>query len=192
VAAPEQVKMEMGDGFAAVGAVVDDKAVAGLIELELAGDFLSGGKEMAKNGVMFRGDGGVAGVVLFRNEQDVDRGLGGNVTEREDVVVLVDDVGFGLAVDDPLEDGFGHGPSSLPDGEIEQLGTEVAGAGADKMDDLVIEALAGASPGGGAGEGQNAGPETFQAQHGGEGSDFLVHNNGQALEKDHLHRCFLG
>lgn len=163
MAPAEKVEMEMGDSFPAVGAIVDDEAVAGLIEFELAGDLLGSGEKVAENRVIFRGNGGMAGMVLFGNEKNVDRGLGGDVAEGQDVIVLVDNVGFGLAVDDPLEDGFGHGPSSLPDGEIEQLGTEVAGAGADKMDDLVIEALAGASPGGGAGEGQNAGPETFQA-----------------------------
>jgi len=33
MAATEEVEMEMGYGFSAVGPVVDDKAVAGLIEL---------------------------------------------------------------------------------------------------------------------------------------------------------------
>ena len=138
--------MEVGDGFAAVGAVVDDEAIAGLVEFELAGDFLGGGEEMAEDGVVFGGYGGVAGVVLFGDEEDVDGGLGGNVTEGEDVVVLIDDVGWDLAIDDPFEDRFGHGPSFLPDGQVEELGTEVAGTGPDEVDDLVVEALAGAAP----------------------------------------------
>jgi hypothetical protein len=33
VAATEKVEMEMGDGFSAVGAVVDDEAIPGLVEL---------------------------------------------------------------------------------------------------------------------------------------------------------------
>jgi len=139
--------MEMGDGFSAVGSVVDDKAVAGLIELELAGDFLGGGKEMAKDGMIFRGDSGVAGVVLFGNQQDVDGGLGGDIAEGEDVIILIDDVGFGLTVDDPFEDCFGHGPSLLPDGQFEELRTKVAGPSPDEMNDFVIQPLARSPPG---------------------------------------------
>lgn len=33
MAAAEKVKMEMGNGFSAVGAVVDDEAIPGLVEL---------------------------------------------------------------------------------------------------------------------------------------------------------------
>ena len=77
MAAAEKMKMKMRNGLAAVGAVVDDQAIPGLVELELAGNLLSGGKQMAEDRVMFRGDGRVAGVVLFGNEQDVDGGLGG-------------------------------------------------------------------------------------------------------------------
>ena len=111
VAPTEEVEMQTRDGFSAVGAVVDDKAVTGLVELTLAGDLLGGGKEMAKNGMMFRRDGGMPSMVLLRNEQNVDRGLGGGIAEGDNMGILIDDVGFGLAVDDPFEDRFGHGPS---------------------------------------------------------------------------------
>lgn len=150
MAATQKVKMEMGDGFSAVGAVVDDEAIPGLVELELAGDFLGGGKEMAKNGMMFRGDGGMAGMVLLGDEEDMNGGLRGDIAEGEDVIILIDDVGLGFAVDDPLEDRFGHGPSFLPDGQFEELGTEMAGTGTDEVDNLVVQPLAGPPPGGGA------------------------------------------
>lgn len=150
MAATQKVKMEMGDGFSAVGAVVDDEAIPGLVKLELAGDFLGGGKEMAKNGMMFRGDGGMAGMVLLGDEEDMNGGLRGDIAEGEDVIILIDDVGLGFAVDDPLEDRFGHGPSFLPDGQFEELGTEMAGTGTDEVDNLVVQPLAGPPPGGGA------------------------------------------
>lgn len=150
MAATQKVKMEMGDGFSAVGAVVDDEAIPGLVKLELAGDFLGGGKEMAKNGMMFRGDGGMAGMVLLGDEEDMNGGLRGDIAEGEDVIILKDDVGLGFAVDDPLEDRFGHGPSFLPDGQFEELGTEMAGTGTDEVDNLVVQPLAGPPPGGGA------------------------------------------
>lgn len=150
MAATQKVKMEMGDGFSAVGAVVDDEAIPGLVKLELAGDFLGGGKEMAKNGMMFRGDGGMAGMVLLGDEEDMNGGLRGDIAEGEDVIILIDDVGLGFAVDDPLEDRFGHGPSFLPDGQFEELGTEMAGTGTDEVDNFVVQPLAGSPPGGGA------------------------------------------
>ena len=103
--------MEMGDGFSAVGAVVDDEAVAAGVQFQLAGDFLGGGEKVAEDGVVFRGDSGVAGVVLFGDEEDMNGGLGGDIAEGEDLIVLVEDVGGKFAVDDPLEDRFGHGPS---------------------------------------------------------------------------------
>ena len=151
MAAAKKVKMEMWNGLAAVGAVVDDQAIPGLVELELAGDLLGGGKQMAEDRVMFRGDSRVAGVVMFGNEQDMDGGLGGDIAEGENVIILVDDFGFDLAVDDPFEDRFGHGPSFLPDGQFEELGAEMAGTGTDEVDDFVIQTLARSPPGGGSG-----------------------------------------
>ena len=150
VAAAEKVKMEMGDSFPTVGAVVDDEAIPGLVELPLAGDFLGSSKEIAKNGMIFRGDGGMAGMVLLGDEEDMNGGLRSDITEGEDVIILIDDVGFGFAVDDPLKDRFGHGPSFLPDGQFEELGTEMAGTGTDEVDNLVVKPLAGPPPGGGA------------------------------------------
>ena len=105
----EKVEVKVGDGLPAIRAVVDHQAVAGFFQLELATDALGGGQEMAENGVIFRGNGSVAGVVLFGNEQDVNRGLGCDVAEGKDVVVLIDNVGGHLAIDDALEDRPGHG-----------------------------------------------------------------------------------
>ena len=190
--AAEKVEMEMRDGLPSVGPVIDDEAVTGLVELTLAGDLLGGGKEMAKNGMMFRRDGGMPSMVLLRDEQNVDRGLGGDIAEGDNMGILIDDVGFGLAVDDPFEDRFGHAPSLLPDGQFEELGTKVAGTGTDEMDNFVIQPLTGSPPGRGSGEGQHARPQAFQAKYRRKGSHFLVHNASQALEKDHLHGCFLG
>ena len=188
----QKMKMKVGDSFPAVRSVVHDKAVSGLVQFQLAGDFLGGGEEMAEDGMMLRRNGGMARVVLLRNEENVNRGLGSDVAEGEDMGILIDDVGLGFAVDDPFEDRFGHGPSFLPDGQFEELGAEMAGARADKVDDLVVEPLAGTPPRRGAGKGKNAGAETFQAEHGGEGGDFFIDDGGQALKKDHFQGRFLG
>ena len=55
------------------------------------------------------GHGAVSGVVFFRNEKDVCRGLGGDIPKGENVIVLVQNVGLGFAVDDLFEDRFSHG-----------------------------------------------------------------------------------
>ena len=148
MASTEKVEVEMGHGFAAIGAIVDHEAIASRIQFQLAGDFLGGGQEVAEDGMLFRRDGGVAGLVWRGDETTVYGGLGGNVAEGEDVVVLIDDVGLGFAVDDPFKDRFGHGPF-LPDGQFEELGTEMAGSGTDEVNDFVVEPLAGGPPGAG-------------------------------------------
>jgi len=188
----QKMKMKVGDSFPAVRSVVHDKAVSGLVQFQLAGDFLGGGEEMAEDGMMFRRNGGMACMVLLGDEEDVDRGLRSDVAEGEDMGILVDNVGLGFAVDDPFEDRFGHGPSFLPDGQIEELGAEMAGARADEVDDLIVEPLAGTSPRRGTGKGKNAGAETFQAENGGEGGDLFIDDGGQALKEDHFQGRFLG
>ena len=192
MAAAEQVKMKMGDGFPAVWPVVDDEPVAGLIQLELSGDFLGSRKEMAEDVVVLGGHGGVAGVVLFGNEENAVGGLRGDVTKGQNVFVLIDDVGLGFAVDDPFEDRFGHEPSFLPDGQFEELGAEMTGPGPDKMDDLVVESLAGGPPRRGAGKGQDAGPQALQPKNGGKRGDLFIDDHGQTLEENHLQRGFFG
>ena len=101
--------MQMRDGLPSVGPVIDDKAVTGLVELTLAGDFLGRREEMAENFMMFRRHGGMPGMVLLGYQQNVDGGLRGDIAKRKDVVVLVNDVGLCFPGDDPFEDRFRHG-----------------------------------------------------------------------------------
>ena len=100
--------MKVGDGFSTIGAIIDDEAIAGFFELALAGNALGGDEEMSEEGMILGGNGAVAGVMFFRNEKDVNGGLGGEITEGEDVIILVKNIGRNLAVDDAFEDGFGH------------------------------------------------------------------------------------
>ena len=100
--------MKVGDGFSTIGAIIDDEAIAGFVELALAGNALGGDEEMSEEGMILGGNGAVAGVMFFRDEKDVDGGLGGEITEGEDVIILVKNIGRNLAVDDAFEDGFGH------------------------------------------------------------------------------------
>ncbi len=100
--------MKVGDSFAAIGAVINDEAVPGFVELALASDPLGGDEEMGEEGMIFRGDGTMAGVMFFWNDKNMNGGLGSEITKGENVIILVEDIGGELAVDDAFEDGFGH------------------------------------------------------------------------------------
>ena len=109
MAASEQMQMQMRDGFPPVGTIIDDQPITGFFELELAADALRRGEELAENGMILRGHGRVAGMVVFGNQENMNRGLRGDVPEGQDVFVLVDDVSGHLAINDALENRLGHG-----------------------------------------------------------------------------------
>lgn len=100
--------MKVRDCFSTIGAIIDNKAIACFFELALAGNALGCDEEMSEEGMILGRNGAVAGVMFFRDEKDVDGGLGGEITEGEDVIILVEDIGRDLAVDDAFEDSFGH------------------------------------------------------------------------------------
>jgi hypothetical protein len=106
-AAAEEVDVEVVDGLAAVGAGVDDEAVA-VGEVLLASDFCGDVEEVAEHGGVVLHGVGVGGEVVFGDDEDVDRGLGVDVGKGEDLVVFVD----GLYGDFPVRDfaeETGHG-----------------------------------------------------------------------------------
>jgi len=51
----------------------------------------------------------VSGVMFFWDEKNMCGSLGCNIPKGENVVVFVQDVGLGFAVDDLFEDRFSHG-----------------------------------------------------------------------------------
>ncbi len=97
----------MGDGFAAVGAAVDDGAEA-VVPAELGGELGDEGHHVAEQGGVFGGGFADADDELLGDEQEMGGGLGGNVVDDDAFVVFVLDGGRDLAVDDFLEDCF-HG-----------------------------------------------------------------------------------
>ena len=101
--------MKVRNGFSPIGAIIDDQAVAGFIEAGLAGYALGRSEKVGKDGMVLRGHSAVSGVVFFGYEKDVGGCLGGKIAKGKDVVVLVEDVGLGFAVDDLFEDRFSHG-----------------------------------------------------------------------------------
>jgi hypothetical protein len=99
----KQVDVEVGDGLAAVRAVVNHHAESALRETEAGGDLRGGEKEMAEDGLIpgFRladaGDGFVG------HNQDVKRRLRGNIAEGEAMLVAVNHIGGDLPVADFLK-----------------------------------------------------------------------------------------
>lgn len=101
--------MEVRDGFAGVGAVVHDEAVA-VGELESFRHGAGDEQEVAEEGLV--GVGGLANArdgLLWNNEQ-MDGRLRLDVVQDDTERVLVFDPRGDFAVDDFFEKGFGHKP----------------------------------------------------------------------------------
>lgn len=99
--------MDVRDGFAGVGAAVDDEAEA-IGEAEFFCDGAGGHDEMTEDRLI--GGGGIAdpGDQLLRNDQQVHGRLGLDVMDDDAAFVLVLDAGGNFAVDDFLEKSLGH------------------------------------------------------------------------------------
>ncbi len=105
-AATEEVDVEVFDGLAAVGAGVDDEAVA-FGEVLLAGDLGGDEDQVAEHGGVV-GDGvGERGEVVAGDDEDVGGGLGVDVGEGVGGFVLVDGGGGDFTVGDFAEEA-GH------------------------------------------------------------------------------------
>ena len=98
--------MEMHDGLTGVDALVGDDAETVLQTLGL-GDLLDGVSHGAHGlGRYVVGD---VAVVLLGDHERVDRRLGIEVVERDDLVILVDDGRGDLVVSNFAEDAITHG-----------------------------------------------------------------------------------
>ena len=108
MASAEEVDVEVGDGFAAVGAVVDRDAVAGFRDAEFPCDLRSGEQKVGEDGLVFGGGFADAWDGFFRDDENMHRCLGGNVPERAAKFILVEDFRRDFPVVDFLEESF-HG-----------------------------------------------------------------------------------
>ncbi len=109
MAPSEKMEMKMGDCFPPVRSVIDDEAVTRFVQLELAAHALGRGEELAENKAVLGRNRSVPGMVFFRDNQDMNGGLGGGIAEGNGVIILIDDVSGHLAIDDALENRLGHG-----------------------------------------------------------------------------------
>jgi len=99
--------VEVGHGFAAVGALVDDETKA-VFEAEFFSEDSGREEQVAEQGFICGRGRADAGNGLLRDDQQVDGRLGSDVVEDDAAVVLVLDLGGDFAVDDFLEERLGH------------------------------------------------------------------------------------
>ena len=100
------MQVEVGNGFSAVPAIVDHHPEPVPTQAFLFGDDPDPGEEVAEEILVRRVGLPDPDDQIFRNEEQVYRGLRGDVPEAETEVVLVDDVARDFPVGDLLEDGF--------------------------------------------------------------------------------------
>lgn len=159
--------MQMGNRLAAIASVVDDEAKTAFSEAQTVGDFRRLQKQMAQGLLVLRGRFGHPGNRLLGNDQNMKRSLGIDVPKGVDQLILVKRFSGYLAGDDFLEqshDGFVL---------LHQQGAGIARlaalpAGAQVIDNLVVELLAAPAP-------------TARA-------DQLFHATAQPLEMQNLRR----
>src|SRR5689334_9740706 len=97
----------MRHGFARVWTVVDDKTVASF-EPSLFGNFSRFEQQVTKHLMIFRLGFSDTGNRFFWNNQDMDWSFRANVLERENEIVLVNDLRRNLASDDFFKKCFTH------------------------------------------------------------------------------------
>ena len=100
----------MGDSLPGILPVVDHDSVA-LVQFFGFGDLGGGEQEFPEDGFVVQLGSGEPGesVFVLGDDEDVDRSNRSDVSEGEDVLIFVDDVGRDLLVDEFVENGFfGH------------------------------------------------------------------------------------
>ena len=103
-AASQHVDMQVEHRLPRPGAVVDHGAIALRFQSPLTRQLRRHQKKMAEQRLVF-GEGLLErGEVLSRKHQQVDRRLRVNVFDRHGALVLMNDFGGNLAVDDPAEE----------------------------------------------------------------------------------------
>lgn len=104
--------MQVGYGFARVFAVVENEPVSGFGDALAACDFGGDQENVAENRLILRGGETYAWDRLAWDDENVDRGLGRDVSKGETVIILEDDIGGDFAVPDFLKEC--HGVSAFP------------------------------------------------------------------------------
>ena len=107
MAAGKEVEMEMGNGFATVGPVVDDDAETVCGVAFLPRDFTNFEHEMSEKCLIFGFRKSNTGEGFLWDKEKVNGSLRGDVAEAETEVIFIDDVGRNFEGDDFFkESGF--------------------------------------------------------------------------------------
>lgn len=104
-ASAEKMHVEVRDGLAPIGAVVDDKPEPRIRDAFGFGDLPSGDEQVAEELRICGKRFPHARDRPLRDNEDMDRRLGGNIAEREAKVVLEDDARRNFPGDDFFEEG---------------------------------------------------------------------------------------
>lgn len=84
--------MQVGDALPGILSIIDDHPVtAGKVFLE--GDLAGDQQEMAEKGLVLLSGFKQPGKGFFRNDQDMDGGLGIDIADGEGQIILIGDVG---------------------------------------------------------------------------------------------------
>lgn len=113
--------MQVWHRLTGIATTVDDQTKTGLVKADRLGHPGCRQQQMAEQGLIVLPGVGDAGKGFPWKNKHVNRGLRIDIVNREAKIVLVGDFCRQLAVDDPLEDGLGHGfrgtaPSGWPHG----------------------------------------------------------------------------
>lgn len=128
--------MEVGDGFAGVGTVVDDHSES-LVQTQLIGHIAGDQHQVSEHGSLLVGGLGDPVDPLLGYDQEMDRGHRIDVADDDAELILEFDLGRDLTVDDSGEDGrFGHERAGLEilESDEEQTHRPMGqGAGPDQL-----------------------------------------------------------
>ena len=151
-ASTQQMHVEVRDGFTTVGAVVDHDAET-LGETELTGELTGNEQQMPESGLVFHGRLSDARDGLTRHDQNVSRGLRGDVMESHADNVLMDELRGNLLVGDLLKQRLRGAHGKSEDNDRYATATGLAGDEAlDGINGFVVDGTPAGRTGTGAGE----------------------------------------
>jgi hypothetical protein len=104
----QNVTVQVGHAFAAIAAVVDHETVAILRQPDLLRDFRRFQQQVSEQLLILRLCLADALDGLAGNDEDMRGGLRADVTESDDLVILIDDIRRDLAGGDLLEKRLAH------------------------------------------------------------------------------------
>jgi hypothetical protein len=106
--AAQKMKVEMGNILARIPAGVEHDPVARLFQVFQTGDVLGLKQEASQQGGFLLRSFGQGGKMVLGDNQDVDGGLGLDVLEGQEDIVLIDHPGRYFPADDLAENAIAH------------------------------------------------------------------------------------